>query len=281
MAEKVALVTGASSGIGRAIAQGLAERGYHVAMVARHRGRGEAARAQVAAASGNPHVDLLLADLASQGEVRALADAFRARHRRLDVLVNNAGGIFGRREVTPEGLEHTFALNHMAYFLLANLLEDLLRASAPARVINVASEAHRYGWVKWSDLQRARGYTAWGAYAQSKLCNILFTKELARRLAGSGVTANCMHPGVVASRFGQSGDAPTRLGMLLARPFLVTPARASETAVWLATAPELAEVSGRYFARRRERTPSRAARDPAAARRLWEESARLARLPAG
>jgi NAD(P)-dependent dehydrogenase (short-subunit alcohol dehydrogenase family) len=279
MEGRVCLVTGATRGIGRATALGLARLGADVHLVARDRVRGEAALAEVRRAGGGRH-SLFVADLASQASTRALAEEARARLPGLHVLVNNAGAIFTRRTLSPDGIEMTLALNHLGYFLLTALLLDRMRASAPARIVNVASTAHVGARVDFDDLQGERGYGAWKAYGQSKLANVLFTRELARRLAGSGVTANCLHPGVVATGFGRNGSGPLSWGVRIAAPFLLGPARGARTSIYLASAPEVENVTGEYFARCRVAAVSDAARDDATARRLWEASLRLTGLEA-
>jgi NAD(P)-dependent dehydrogenase (short-subunit alcohol dehydrogenase family) len=254
--DRTCLVTGATSGIGLETALGLAREGARVLIVGRDPARGEAARESIVRRSGNDRVELLLADLASLREIRKLADEVRARCPALHVLVNNAGIVSQRRELSVDGFEVTFAVNHLAYFALTSLLVELLRASAPARVVNVASDAHQFGSIDWDDLQserRYRGVPLWSAmrvYGTSKLLNILFTTELARRLDGSGVTS-------------------------LLRPFMLSPAEGARTSIHLASSPELSEVSGRYFARMREARCSSAAQDADAARRLWQVSAEL------
>lgn len=275
---KVCLVTGATRGIGRVAARELARMGATVLVTARDPGRGRDTAEEIRRDTGR-EVAVLPADLASQASVRELAAEVRRRTDRLQVLLNNAGAIYTTRQLSPDGHELTLALNHLGYFLLTNLLLDLLRSGAPSRVVNVASAAHRRGRIDWDDLQGERRYGGgWKAYSQSKLANILFTRELARRLQGSGVTANCLHPGVVATGFGHNN--PTLFGTLvkLAAPLFISPARGADTAVWLATAPEVAGVSGEYFARRRPIPSTRAGQDPEAARRLWEVSERLTGL---
>ncbi|MBV9524092.1 MAG: SDR family NAD(P)-dependent oxidoreductase, partial [Alphaproteobacteria bacterium] len=220
------------------------------------------------------------ADLSRLAEIRRLANELAAALPRIDVLVNNAGAIFDRHSLTEDGLERTFALNHMAYFLLTNLLLGKLEAAAPSRIVNVASDAHRGAVLDFADLAGRGGAQGWNAYRRSKLANILFTAELARRLAGSGVTANALHPGFVASRFGDETGLAMRLLLGIAKRFAaITPAEGARTIVYLASSPDVAGVTGRYFAKEREARPTAAASDAAAARRLWDESARLAGLP--
>ncbi|MBN2472493.1 MAG: SDR family oxidoreductase [Anaerolineae bacterium] len=288
MAGKVCLVTGANAGIGRHTALALARKGATVVMVCRSQQRGEAARsqiaAQLAAAQDSGAVALLVADMGSQRAIRQLAETFRARYDRLDVLVNNAGATYVNRIETEDGLEANFAVNHLGYFLLTNLLLDLVIESAPARIVNVASSAHWEGTINFDDLQSTQGYDRAAAYAQSKLANILFTYELARRLEGSGVTANCVHPGVVDSNF---GGLPRKLRMLARRVLtparyremnVKTPAEGAETVIYLAASPEVAEVSGAYFVDKQAQPSSEESQDPAIARRLWETSAALTGL---
>ena len=273
MQDKVCLVTGANSGIGRVTAIGLAKRGATVVLVCRNEERGGPVLEEIRR-NGRGSAALLVADLASQRQVRAVAAAFLARFDRLDVLVNNAGVAgWGTRLVTEDGLERTFAVNHLAPFLLAALLLDRLKASAPARVVTVSSAAHRNPALHFDDLEGERRYSAFGAYSRSKLANILFTNELARRLEGSGVTANCLHPGVVAT--GIFRNLPRWMRMVFVSPLALSPEKGADTMLYLASASEVAGVSGHYFVRRKARRPSRAARDDAAARRLWAASEAL------
>jgi NAD(P)-dependent dehydrogenase (short-subunit alcohol dehydrogenase family) len=272
---KVCVVTGATNGIGRETALALARRGATVALCARDEARGEAALAEVAAGAG-PR--LFVADFASLTQVRRLAREIDEAFPRLDVLVNNAGAIHMRRKRTVDGLEATFAVNHLAPFLLTSLLLPKLRASAPSRIVNVASDAHHSARLDFDDLMSERGYAGMQVYARSKLANVLFTYELARRIDGSGVTANALHPGVVATGFGKNDPGWLNLGVRISGPFMLTPARGAETTLHVATSPELERVSGKYFARCREAASSPASHDRDAQRRLWEESEALARL---
>jgi retinol dehydrogenase-12 len=280
---EVCVVTGATSGIGKATATALARLGAQVVLVARDRGRGEATAAEVAAAGASPP-RLEIADLASMTQVRALAGRLGALER-IDVLVNNAGLMAGQRRVTADGLDEVFAVNHLAPFLLTSLLLGQLTAAAPARVITVTSGAHAGARLDLDDPQLERGWESWRAYANSKLANILFTRELARRLEGTGVTANCAHPGVVRTRFGREARLPMRAAVTLGRPFMLSPQRGASTIVYLATSPEVAGASGGYYVKRQRREPSAAARDDATAQRLWQLSEELTGLaparPAG
>jgi NAD(P)-dependent dehydrogenase (short-subunit alcohol dehydrogenase family) len=275
----VCLVTGATAGIGLATAEGLARAGAHVILGARTRERGEAARDRIARATGSDRLELAVADLAVQADVRRLAEEVARGHDRLDVLVNNAGGIRSRREETPDGIEWTWAVNHLAPFLLTNLLADLLKASAPARVVTVSSDAHIGARLDLDDLQfTRRRYAAMAVYGQSKLANILFTVELARRLQGAGVAANCLHPGVVGSEFGSKSGGVFALGWRLVKPFALSTEKGARTSIYLATSPDVAGVTGSYFVRSQPVTPSSQAQDADLARGLWEVSERMTGL---
>jgi len=267
---KVVLVTGGTSGIGRVTARELKRRGATVVVVGRDPGRLDVIRQEIGA-------DTIQADLQLLGEARRAADEFRRRYQRLHVLVNNAGALFGDRQVTGEGLERTFALNHMAYFTLTGALLDLLRSSAPARVVSISSEASRAGRVDFADLQMERGYLGIRQYCNTKLMNLLFAFELARRLQGSGVTSNAVHPGAVASGFAMQGAGWYGALTKLARPFLIGEEKGARTQIRAASDPGLELATGKYLVRQRERTPPPAALDEATARRLWEESERIAR----
>jgi NAD(P)-dependent dehydrogenase (short-subunit alcohol dehydrogenase family) len=273
------LVTGATSGIGQETAVGLAERGAQVVLVGRDRARAEAARKDVAERSGNPRVDVLLADFASLAAVRELAREFCERYPTLDVLVNNAGLVMRERTLTADGYETTLAVNHLAPFLLTHLLRERLLASGSARVVNVASDAHRFvPRFDFEDPMSERGFgfptvvTGLRVYGMSKLANILFTIELARRLEGTRVTANAVHPGGVATRLGANTGALGKLVPLVLRPFFKTPAQGAATSLHVATSSDVAKSNGRYFAESREREPAKTARDAEAARRLWNLS---------
>jgi NAD(P)-dependent dehydrogenase (short-subunit alcohol dehydrogenase family) len=273
---KICVVTGASSGIGRAIAVALAGLGATVVLIGRDRDRGESALADVTAAATGGQPSLELADFRSMDQVRDLAARLSTRPA-IDVLVNNAGLVVGRREVTADGFEHTIAVNHLAPFLLTNLLRPTLEASGAARVVTVASLAHRSAMLRLDDLNSERRYLPMLAYSNSKLANVLFTRELARRLAdaGSQVTANCLHPGTVATRFGRTGSAWLRYGVVLGRNFLRSPESGAATAVYLASSPDVAGRSGGYYVRCRPHRPSPAARNDTLAGDLWDLSARL------
>ena len=277
MGGKVALVTGGTSGIGKATALALSAMGSDVVIVGRDRGRGERAAAEIRAQTGG-RVDLALADLSSQAGVREIAEEFRRRYDRLDVLVNNAGLVQSTRSETADGLETTFATNHLAPFLLTNLLLDMLEESAPSRVVTVSSEAERWGNIDFDDLQSKKRYRGFPVYGMTKLANIMFTYELAERLKGTGVTATCMHPGAVNTRFGTNNTGPMTILFRLFKPFMRSPEQGADTVIWLASSPDAEGVSGRYYADRKPMEPKKIANDPAARRRLWEESERLTGL---
>ncbi|MBI4442401.1 MAG: SDR family oxidoreductase [Acidobacteria bacterium] len=278
MNHKVVMITGATSGIGKAAAEELARRGATVIVVGRNRQRAESTAAAIQERVANAAVEWMAADFTSLEQVRRLAEEFRARHNQLHVLLNNAGLWWRRRQVTTDGFEATFAVNHLAHFLLTNLLLDTLKASAPARVVNVSSGAHRRGRIDFQDLMAEKRYNGLRCYSNSKLANILFTQELARRLQGSGVTANSLHPGLVAT--GLFTNVGSGLGLLLQliRPWMLRPEQGARTCVYAASAPELENVSGRYFDNCRENIPAPEAQDEAAARRLWQVSAEMTGL---
>ena len=278
MAGRTVLVTGGSGGIGKATALGLATLGAHIAITGRDRVRTEDAAREIRAAGGG-QVDVFVADLSCQAEVRRLADEVLQRLSRIDVLVNNVGGYWNTRHVTTDGLERTFALNHLAPFLLTNLLLDRLKQSAPSRVITVASHAQAMGRIDFDDLQGERSYSGARAYNQSKLATVLFTYELARRLRATSVTANALHPGVVRTSFGAEDPALVqRLFIPFLLHFMKTPAQGAATSIYLASAPDLEQVTGRYFANSKPKRSSERSYDKAAAARLWQVSANLVGL---
>ena len=278
MAGKTVLITGATSGIGRATALGLARMGAHLAITGRDRVRTEDAAREIRAAGGG-QADMLVAELSSQSEVRRLAEEVLHSLSRIDVLINNVGGYWDTRHVTVDGLERTFALNHLAPFLLTNLLLDKLKQSAPARVVMVSSNAHAAGRIDFGDLQGERSYSGARAYSQSKLANILFSYELARRLPATSVTANALHPGLVNTSFGAEDPAGVqKLLVPLLRPFMKSPARGAATSIHLASAADLERVTGRYFANSKPTRSSKPSYDEAAAARLWQVSGDLVDL---
>lgn len=279
MKGKVCLITGANRGIGKATALGLAHMGADVVMVCRNRELGEAARAEIAEITGSQAISPLVADLASQQAVQRLVDTFIGTRQPLHVLINNAGVTKRYLTLTKDGLETTFAVNHLAPFLLTNLLLDTLKNNVPARIVNVASMVHRWGRIRFDDLMGQRHYSMDRAYSQSKLANILFTYELARRLDGTGIVANCLDPGMVASDFAREYTGFKRLmAYKLWRPFMRSLEKGAETVIYLASSPDLDGVTGKYFANRRVVRSSRASHDPALAKQLWEVSEKLTNL---
>jgi NAD(P)-dependent dehydrogenase (short-subunit alcohol dehydrogenase family) len=276
MKGKTIVATGATSGIGEAAVLELAGLGARIVVVARDEARGQGTMRKLEAKAPGLGHRLHLADLSSMAETRKVGAAIAASEPHIDVLINNAGALFSSRRATPEGLELTFALNHMAYFVLTEALREKLVASAPARIVSTSSGAHQGMSLDFSDLQTAKRYNGLKAYGRSKLANILFTRELARRLSGTGVTANCLHPGVVATRFGDSSGGVAGLLFPVLRPFFISPEKGADTIVYLASSPEVAKTTGEYFAKREITQPSSAARDDDAAKRLWEASEQLA-----
>jgi NAD(P)-dependent dehydrogenase (short-subunit alcohol dehydrogenase family) len=275
MLGKVALVTGATAGIGAVTARVLAERGSTVVLVGRDEARCAATAKRIAEASGQRSVEYLVGDLSSQRDVRRLASEFRTRHERLDVLVNNAGAMFWGRAETVDGYERTFGLNHLSYFLLTSLLLDTLKTSAPSRIVSVASDSHRGARIDFDDLQSKGSYQGMRAYGQSKLANVLFTYELSRRLAGTGVTANTLHPGVVATNFGANNGGLIALVMGVLHRFAMSPEQGAQTSIHLATSPEVEGVTGRYFDKKKAVASSIESYDEAVAKRLWDVSVDL------
>ena len=281
MRGKVVVITGATSGIGQVAAEKLAGMGARLVLVARDKARGEAALARLREAGPGVSHGIYYADLSRIAETKRIAATIAAVEPRIDVLINNAGALFSTRQLTEDGLERTFATNHMAYFVLTDGLRQRLWASAPARVINTASDAHKGNRLDFNDLQSAHNYSGFKVYGRSKLCNILYTRELARRWAGSHVTVNTLHPGFVATRFGNESGGLLSFGVRLAKTFAISPEKGAETIVYLASSNEVSRTSGSYYYKCRVASPSLEAQDDAAAKRLWEETAKLAGLPVG
>ena len=278
---KTVLITGATNGIGKVAALELAKKGAEVVIVGRNPNKTRQVVQQVKKYSGNPSVDGLVADLSSMAEIRQLALVFRQQHPHLHILVNNAGGIFANRAMTVDGYERTFALNHLAYFVLTNLLVDMLLANAPARIINVSSGSHAGAVLDFDDLQNEQhyGYGGYHAYGQSKLANLLFTYELARRLAGTGVTVNALHPGTVATGFGENNRGAMKISMRIFHQFALTPEEGADTIIYLASSPEVEGVTGKYWTNRTAVPSSPESYDEGAQKRLWAVSAQLAGIP--
>jgi len=278
MKGKICMVTGATAGIGQATAQALAQQGATVVVVARDAEKATRTVAHIQRETGNRDVQWLLADLSEQTQLRRLAREFKQRYPRLDVLINNAGAFFLTRQLSADGIEMTFAVNHLSVFLLTHLLLDTLQASAPARVVNVASTSHRGARIDFEDLQGERKYRGMRAYGQAKLAMVLFTYELARRLEGTGVTVNALHPGFVATNIGQNNGWLFKLISPLMKLIARRPEKGAQTSIYLATSPEVAGVTGKYFVDNKAVPSDPASYDEALAKRLWEMSAAMTGL---
>jgi len=278
MEDNVVMITGANSGIGRAASLALAKMGATLVMVARNKERGEAARSEIIRKSQNNSVDLLLADLSSLESVRQLAADFKKKYSRLDVLINNAGLFNQRRRVIADGYENTFATNYLASFLLTNLQLDLLKASAPSRIINVSSVGHYNGHINFDDLNLEEEYGGWKAYGQSKLALVLFTHELAKKLQGTGVTVNAVHPGTVATKIWSRPFGPVGFIMALPKLFMTSPEKGAETIIYLASSPDAKGLNGEYLEKLKVKKSSDESYDEEIAQRLWDVSAKLTRL---
>jgi len=279
MKGKICMVTGATSGVGLATAKELAGQGATVIITARNAEKGESTVARLKREAANESVEFLLADLSIQAQIRDLAQEFQNRYSRLDVLVNNAGAIFLKRQLSVEGIELTFATNYVNYFLLTNLLLDTLKTSTPSRIVNVSSDMQKNAKINFDDLQAELKYSSFGAYGQSKLAIILFTYELARRLEGTQVTANAVHPGFAASNIGKNNGWLGKIVVPMLRPFAMSSTKAAETSIYLASSPEVEGITGKYFMKKNKAVPSSPITyDEAAARRLWEISAQITGL---
>jgi NAD(P)-dependent dehydrogenase (short-subunit alcohol dehydrogenase family) len=278
MRGKVVMITGANSGIGKAAALALAKMGATVVMVARNKERGEVARSEIVRDSQNDSVDLLLADLSSLESVRQLAAEFRKKYSKLHVLINNAGLFNQRRRVTTDGYENTFATNYLAPFLLTNLQLDMLKASAPSRIINVSSVGHYNGHINFDDLNLEKEYGGWKAYGQSKLALVLFTHELAKKLQGTGVTVNAVHPGTVATNIWSRPLGPAGFIMALPKLFMTSPEKGAETIVYLASSPDANGLNGEYLEKLKVKKSSDESYNDEVAQRLWDVSAKLTHL---
>jgi len=281
MKDKVVIVTGANSGIGMATASGLAKMGSTVVMVCRNKEKGEAALSEIKTVSSNEKVELMIADLSSRKAIRNLSEEFRNKHQSLHVLINNAGVYFTKRHMTEDGLEMTFAVNYLARFLLTNLLLDILKKSAPSRIINVTGTYHKKGRIDFEDLQKEKNYNGMDANNQAKLADILFTHELARRLKGTGVTVNCLHPGAVATRLVEKDkDYPAFLRFMykLFKPLLRSPEKGAETTLYLASSPRVQDITGKYFVNKKITRSSPESYDPELAIQLWEVSNVISQL---
>jgi len=279
MIGKICLVTGATNGIGKATAQALAQMSATVVIVGRSASKTAQLVKELRADSGNKNVDSLLADLSSQQEVRRLAGEFKSKYAHLHVLLNNAGGTFATRQLSVDGIEMTFALNHLAYFLLTNLLLDTMKVSTPARIINVSSDAHSRGKIEFDNLQGERSYSSFGPYGNSKLANILFTTELARRLEGMGVTVNALHPGLTSTGFGKNNPGFLMKIMGVVIPLIARyPKKGAETSIYLASSPEVQSITGKFFVDCKVTRPAPQATDSTVAKKLWDVSAEMVHL---
>jgi NAD(P)-dependent dehydrogenase (short-subunit alcohol dehydrogenase family) len=278
MKGKTCLITGGNSGIGKATALGLAKLGTTVVIVSRDKDKGEAALLEIRTRSGNKDIDAMVADLSSQDSVRELAHDFKARYKKLHVLINNAGIFLPKRVPTVDGLETTFATNHLGHFLLTNLVLDVLKASAPSRIVNVTSAAHYRTEMNFEDLQGEKKYSGYHAYGQSKLANVLFTYHLAKQLEGSRVTVNCLHPGLVRTGFGRDQRGLMSIAYQIGGPFMISSDKAARAVIYLSTSPELERVTGKYYSRGKEKRSSTKSYDAASAERLWKVSAELTKL---
>ena len=278
MREKVVVITGATSGIGEVAADHLAQAGARIVLIARDHERGEKTRRHLHAVAGHADHTVHYADLSRLSEMKRVAKEIADIEPHIDVLINNAGAMFTSRLVTSDGLEKTFALNHMSYFVMTNVLLDRLKATPGARIVSTASDAHKSAKLNFDDLQSERGYSGFVVYGRSKLANILFTRELARRLAGTGVTANCLHPGFVDTRFGDQSGGLTSLVIRGAKNFAISPEKGAGTIIYLASSPEVEGKSGDYYYQEKLATPSRNAQNDDDARRLWDASAKIAGL---
>jgi NAD(P)-dependent dehydrogenase (short-subunit alcohol dehydrogenase family) len=275
MNEKTVVITGATSGIGEVAADHLAQLGARIVFVARDRERGEAMRKHLRAVAGHTDHAVHYADLTRLSDMKRVAHEIAESEPEIDVLVNNAGAMFNSRHVTEDGFEKTFALNHMSYFVLTNILLDRLKATPGARIVSTASDAHKGNRLDLGNLQSARGYSGYAVYGRTKLMNILFTRELVRRLAGTGVTANCLHPGFVATRFGDQSGGAFSFAIKAAKNFALTPEQGAETIIYLASSDEVAGVTGGYFYKSKQATPTREAQNDADAKRLWDVSVKI------
>ncbi len=270
---KICIVTGSNSGIGKVTALEIAKMGATVIMVSRDRNKGEKALEEVRNLSGNKDVELMLCDFASQKSIRKFAEEFKSKYQKLHILVNNAGLILTEKTITEDGIESTFAINHIGYFLLTELLLDVIRESTPARIVNVSSDAHKTGHIDFDDINFERKkYSSTGAYCNSKLANILFTRELAKRLKGTKITVNCLHPGVISSNFGNNMSGIFGFLIKIAKPFFTTVEKGAETQIYLATSPQVEDVTGEYFSKKKVAYSTSEANNEQIAKRLWDIS---------
>ena len=276
MQGKTVVVTGATSGIGEVAADRLAQKGARIVFIARDRERGQETLRHLRAIAGHDNHAVHYADLMKLSEQKRVAAEIAASEPQIDVLINNAGALFNSRQVTEDGLEKTFALNHMSYFTVTNVLLDKLKATPGARIVSTSSDAHKGAKLNFDDLQSEKSYSGFGVYGRSKLMNILFTRELARRLAGTGVTANCLHPGFVGTRFGDQSGGVLSFLVKIAKNFALTPEQGAQTIIYLGSSPEVEGKSGGYYFKSKLATPTKEAQNDADAKRLWDVSAKIA-----
>jgi len=276
MQGKTVVVTGATSGIGEVAADRLAQKGARIVFIARDRERGQETLRHLRAIAGHDNHAVHYADLMKLSEQKRVAAEIAASEPQIDVLINNAGALFNSRQVTEDGLEKTFALNHMSYFTVTNVLLDKLKATPGARIVSTSSDAHKGAKLNFDDLQSEKSYSGFGVYGRSKLMNILFTRELARRLAGTGVTANCLHPGFVGTRFGDQSGGVLSFLVKIAKNFALTPEQGAQTIIYLGSSPEVEGKSGGYYVKSKLATPTKEAQNDADAKRLWDASAKIA-----
>jgi NAD(P)-dependent dehydrogenase (short-subunit alcohol dehydrogenase family) len=276
MQGKTVVVTGATSGIGEVAADRLAQKGARIVFIARDRERGQETLKHLRAIAGHDNHSVHYADLMKLSEQKRVAAEIAASEPQIDVLINNAGALFNSRQVTEDGLEKTFALNHMSYFTVTNVLLDKLKATPGARIVSTSSDAHKGAKLNFDDLQSEKSYSGFGVYGRSKLMNILFTRELARRLAGTGVTANCLHPGFVGTRFGDQSGGILSFLVKIAKNFALTPEQGAQTIIYLGSSPEVEGKSGGYYVKSKLATPTKEAQNDADAKRLWDVSAKIA-----
>lgn len=275
MHNKLVVITGANSGIGYETTKALAQKGAFILMVCRNEEKAEKARQEIIKETGNTGLEVVLCDFSIQAEIHQAAKKINESYDKIDVLINNHGFLASEQEETVDGLEMTFAVNHIGYFLFTKLLLDNIKAADRGRIVSVASEAHRAGTFNPQNIQLREGHSPWKAYGNSKLYNILFTKELANQLTDTNVTANCLHPGVVASNFAQSGSWIMKTLFAIGKPFFVSSKKGAETSIYLATSSEVERTNGAYFKNKKVTTPSSTARDQDAAKELWEISEKL------
>jgi NAD(P)-dependent dehydrogenase (short-subunit alcohol dehydrogenase family) len=279
MKNRICLITGANSGIGKITARELAKQGMTILMVVRNKEKGEQARREIIQLTGNQHVELYICDLSVQADIVQVAGEIKARHTKIDVFINNAGLIVSGHQTSADGIEMTFAINHLGPFLLTNLLLDLIKNGEEPRIITVSSEAHRLSKLDFATLAAPEKYSAWLAYGNSKLANILFTRQLAKEVKKDGITANCLHPGAVATNFGAGYNGIAGTFFSLFRPFFISPEKGAETTIYLASSPEVKGITGLYFDKKKPKSPNKEALSDYNAQKLWEISITLTKLP--